>query len=159
MYTVYFPVINSPSPLVFSVTTLNNFMFSRENLLFQNLCSPPLIDTGDLEYLSSIYIRVRASAHHSYASYHTFIDKFESTNLYWGVNCIIYLYWSLLSWLFWGALHCACKTKLLLSNTSGGPCVHCQLGVWVLSSSDTWVTNKYLHVSLYMERRSAFNFT
>lgn len=76
-----------PCALVFAIATLDDFVFSRQNLLLKDLCAPALIDPGDFEDLGSVDIGIDASAHDGNASHHALVD------LDGGVDSIIDTRW------------------------------------------------------------------
>lgn len=48
-------------------------MLPREDLFLEDLCPTALVDTSDFQYLCSIDVGVRSSAHDRYAADHTFV--------------------------------------------------------------------------------------
>lgn len=63
-----------PSALVFTVSALYDFVFSREDFLLEYFCASALFYAGDLEDLCRIDIRVTASAHDGDATDHALVD-------------------------------------------------------------------------------------
>lgn len=70
-----------PSSLVFSITALDDLMFTGEDFLLQNLCAPAFVYSCYLQYLRSIDIGICSSPHDGYTANHTFVyldvDAFE----------------------------------------------------------------------------------
>lgn len=63
-----------PSALVFTVSTLYDFVFSGEDFLLKYLCTSTLFYACDLEDLRCIDKRVTASAHDGDAADHALVD-------------------------------------------------------------------------------------
>ncbi len=64
---------NEPSALILPVTSLHNFVFSRQYLLLEDLRATSLVHSGDLEDLRSVHKRVCTASHHCDAAHHTFV--------------------------------------------------------------------------------------
>src|SRR5580658_5023658 len=62
---------NTPCSLIFAITTLDNLVFPRKNLLLQDFSPAPFIHASYFENLSRVYVGVSASSHNSNTSDHT----------------------------------------------------------------------------------------